>query len=62
MATFDQHTEMEKLVQTLARMDLPGEVPTSNEADSRSRAYDDATALYDMIQQARDILKYARSR
>jgi len=61
MATIDQHTEMEKLVQTLARMDLPSEVPTSNEADLQ-RVYDDAAALYDMIQQARDILKYARSR
>jgi hypothetical protein len=61
MVTINQNTEMHKLVQTLARMDLPDEVPMSKiEADQR--AYDDATALYDMIQQARDILKYARSR
>jgi len=63
MATFDQHTEMEKLVQTLARMDLPGELSLDDviEVDLPARTRQDAEALYDMIQQAREILRYARS-
>jgi len=63
MATFDQHTEMEKLLQTLARMDLPAELSHDEiiETDMETRTRQDAEVLYEMIDWARVILKYARS-
>ena len=58
--TFDQNAEMQKLVQTLARMDLPDEqhdLEDENDDEALRRFMDDANALYDMIEHAREILK-----
>jgi hypothetical protein len=60
MSTFYQVSEMQKLVQklvqTLARMDLPDEWNGHN-ADNIRTANEDAHALYNLIEQARGILK-----
>jgi hypothetical protein len=62
--TFTQQTEMQKLIQTLARMDLPTDnITDEDEADDimadldEERLSSDANALYDMILAARGILK-----
>jgi hypothetical protein len=55
--TFDQQASMQRLIETLARMDLPGDLDVPVPDDEISRAIDDAQALYDLIAQAREILK-----
>jgi hypothetical protein len=59
MATFDQIKEMHKLTQTLARMDLPNENEWDAD-DAITRTLEDATKLYDLIEEARSILKQGK--
>jgi len=55
--TFNQQDQMQKLIETLARMDVPADRPDAEYEDEMARAIDDATALYDLIEQAREILR-----
>jgi Tfp pilus assembly ATPase PilU len=62
--TFNQQDAMAKLLQTIARMDRPSDLanianlPPDQRADAIvQRAVDDALALYDIIEEARAILK-----
>jgi len=57
MTTFDQRADMQRLIESLARMDIP-----TNDGDTPyERTVEDAAALYAVIEQARVILK-ARAR
>jgi hypothetical protein len=55
MCTFDQQADMQRLIQFLARLELPEEI--SEECDPILVAIDDADRLYSMIKDAREILR-----
>jgi hypothetical protein len=63
---FNQIDACAKLVQTLARLELPGEYDPKNECDADQDAIlcaiDDAGKLYVLIEEARDILRHSRTK
>jgi hypothetical protein len=58
---FKQQDACGKLVMDLARLELPGEYDPKNECDAEQDcillAIDDASKLYVLIEEARDILR-----
>jgi hypothetical protein len=58
MCTFDQQADMQRLIQFLARFELPEEIEGDN--DPILTAIDDADRLYTMIKDAREILRSKR--
>lgn len=57
--TFNQIDACAKLVQTLARLEIPEE--HNSEDDAILQAIEDADALYGLIEEAREILKRAKA-
>jgi len=57
--TFNRIDAMAKLLQTLARIDIPDQHDLAAETADQmlNRAIDDADALYKLIDEARDILR-----
>lgn len=57
--TFNRIDAITKLIQTIARLEIPDQHDLSGETADQTlnRAIDDADTLYNLIEEARDILR-----